>query len=240
MAIAGDSVVRLPDGRIGLRLAPREREVLGALVEDLAAILGEATPARSQAPLDEVPWDDEADAPEGPTAADPPADLEAGAGPAGRPAIEEAPGPADEPDPVTVDPVLRRLYPDARPDDARASRRFRDLVRGDLDDDRRAEIAVVEATLDARSIDDAQAGAWLRVVNAVRLVLGTRLGVTEEADAVPFDADDPDAGARLVFEWAGWLEEQLVDVLAAALPDVVEPGDEPADPDDEAMRADDS
>lgn len=121
-------------------------------------------------------------------------------------------------DPVHADPVLNRLYPDARPDDPEWSGRFRDMVRGDLDDGRRAHIAVVEETLQARSIDDGQAEAWLHVLNDLRLVLGTRLDVTEGQEEEPFDPDDPDATARVVFAWTGWLEGEFVDVLAASLP----------------------
>jgi hypothetical protein len=134
-------------------------------------------------------------------------DEQAPYGPAGG----SAPGP---------DPVRARLYPDARRDDPEWSARFRDLVRGGLDDARRANIAVVEATLDARTIDDRQAEAWLHVLNDLRLVMGTRLGVTDDDQAEPFDAEDPDAAARLVYAYAGWVEEQFVDVLASALPDV--------------------
>jgi hypothetical protein len=137
----------------------------------------------------------------------------------------ESPGP--------VDPVLDRLYPDVRPEDAAWSAAFRDLVRGDLDEGRRRNIAVVRASLEARTVDDRQAEAWLHVLNDVRLVMGTRLEVTEEDEQTPFDPEDTDAAARIVYAYAGLLEEQFVDVLAEALP---EP-DEDVGP-DEASSAD--
>jgi hypothetical protein len=135
-----------------------------------------------------------------------------------------------------VDAVRRRLNPDSRPDDPAASERFRDMVRGDLDDARRRNLSVVEATLDARTIDDAQADAWLHVLNDLRLVLGTRLGVTQDDEHDDLDPEAPDGPAKVVYAYAGWLEWQFVDVLAAALPPV--PGDD--DDPDEGVAEDDS
>jgi hypothetical protein len=188
-----DSVVRLPDGTIGLRLVARERTVLRALLGDLRDIVGEPPDPPGLLPIDEE--------------ADPPHTE-------------------DEVPVADLDPVRTRLYPDARPDDPAWSARFRDMIRGDLDEARREHLDVVEATLDARSIDDGQAEAWLHVLNDLRLVMGTRLDITEEREAEPFDPEDPDAAARIVYAYAGWLEGQFVDVLAAALPDRP---DDPAD-----------
>ena len=194
------SVVRLPDGAILLRLSDNERAIVRALIHDLRAIVGEETPTPGVWVSDA---DDEAEDDAG---AEGDADARAGAA---------------EP-PVEADPVVARLYPDARPDDPAWSAAFRGLVRGDLDDARRENLAVVEASLDARSVDDGQAEAWLHVLNDLRLVLGTRLGVTEEDDEVPLDADDPDAAAKVVYAYVGILEAQFVDVLDEALPDVAD------------------
>jgi hypothetical protein len=206
-----DSVVRLPDGTIGLRLVERERSILRALLGDLREIVGEEAAPPGLVELDDEGEDVDAD--EGGAAAD-----DAGADP-------------DDAEPVDVltDPVLIRLYPDARPDDPAWSARFRDMIRSDLDDARRENLAVVEDTLDARSIDDDQAEAWLHVLNDLRLVMGTRLDITEEREAEPFDPEDPDAAAMIVYAYTGWLEGQFVEVLAAVLPDVPEPADEPDD-----------
>lgn len=167
--MAGPSyrITRSADGRIAVRLMPREREILGALVTDLA---GETD--------------------------------------------------ADDAD----DPGLARLRPPAFPDDPEAAAAFRELVAEDLEDQRQARLATVAATIDATVLDDAQAAAWLGAVNDLRLVHGTRLGVTEDSEPEPIDEHDPDAGRRLVFLWLGWIEEQLVDAMAAGLPDTAEAG----------------
>jgi Domain of unknown function (DUF2017) len=124
------------------------------------------------------------------------------------------------------DPVIARLYPDAIPSDPAASAAFRDLVMRDLVDDRLARLATVMETIDATSLDDAQAGAWLGALNDLRLVLGTELDVTED-DLDVIDEHDPDMERKLVYGYSAWLQGQLVDVLADALPDV-EDGDDTA------------
>ncbi len=135
---------------------------------------------------------------------------------------DEAAPPGDDAVPPR-DPVLERLYPDAVPTDPVASASFRDLVVGDLVDDRLARLATVLGTIDATPLDDADAAAWLGALNDLRLVLGTDLGVTED-DPDEIDEEDPDAEARLVYGYAAWLQGQLVDVLSDALPDVEEDG----------------
>ena len=206
------SVVRLPDGAILLRMTPNERAILRALVDDLRAIVGDETPTPGL-------WEADDPAPAaGPDAA---ADEEGG------------------PDGTPADPVLARLYPDVRPDDPAWSAGFRDLVRGDLDDARRQHIATVVGSLDARTIDDSDAEAWLHVLNDLRLVLGTRLGVTDDGDDASFDPEDPDAAAKVVYAYTGFLEGQFVDVLAETLPDV-DTLDAPAADPDEGLDAEDS
>ena len=215
MATVRLSVVRLPDGAILLRMTPNERAILRALVDDLRTIVGDETPTPGL-------W--EADDP-------PPAP--------GSDADAAGDGEGDPSAWAETDPVLARLYPDVRPDDPAWSAGFRDLVRGDLDDARREHIAAVEASLDARTIDDVDAEAWLHVLNDLRLVLGTRLGVIDDGDDASFDPEDTDAAAKVVYAYTGFLEAQFIDVLADALPDVGDEDAPAADP-DEGLDADDS
>ena len=189
MASMRRSVVRLPDGAILLRLGENERSIVRALVDDLRAIVGDETPTPG---LWEADVDDEAEDDAPPDASFAPADA---------------------------DPVVARLYPDARPDDPDWSTTFRALTRADLDDARRENIAVVEDTIESRTLDDGQAEAWLHVLNDVRLVLGTRLGVTDEDERAPLDPEDPEAAAKVVYAYTGYLESQFVDVLNDALLD---------------------
>ena len=215
MATVRLSVLRLPVGAILLRMTPNERAILRALVDDLRTIVGDETPTPGLWEADDQP---PAPGPDGDAAGDGEGDPSAWA---------------------ETDPVLARLYPDVRPDDPAWSAGFRDLVRGDLDDARREHIAAVEASLDARTIDDVDAEAWLHVLHDLRLVLGTRLGVIDDGDDASFDPEDTDAAAKVVYAYTGFLEAQFIDVLADALPDVGDEDAPAADP-DEGLDADDS
>jgi hypothetical protein len=53
--------------------------------------------------------------------------------------------------------------------------------------------------------------AWLGVLNDTRLVLGTRLGVTEDEHVL--DPADPEAGAYALYQWLTWLQGDLVEEL---------------------------
>ena len=117
------------------------------------------------------------------------------------------------------DPAIDRLTPDVYPDDAAASREFRDVTRNDLLDRRAHDAAVVSADLariepagveDALSpvdISIADVEPWLRTLSAVRLVLASRLGVTEDSE---HDEEDPAYG---LYEWLGYRLEGLVQAV---------------------------
>lgn len=117
-----------------------------------------------------------------------------------------------------ADPAVDRLTPDVYPDDADASREFRDVTRDDLlgrrahdaaavaADLARIESASVEEALSPVDVSIADLEPWLRTLSAVRLVLASRLGITEDSE---HDEDDPAYG---LYEWLGYRLEGLVQV----------------------------
>jgi hypothetical protein len=115
------------------------------------------------------------------------------------------------------DPALARLSPPAYEDDPVRSREFAELVGDDLAASRRRSLDLMEATIDAERLDEEQLTAWLGALNDLRLVLGTRLDVTEEMYERPPATDDPNAHAFAVFVYLGWLQEQVVAALAGDL-----------------------
>jgi hypothetical protein len=115
------------------------------------------------------------------------------------------------------DPSLRRLHPPAYGDDPEREAEYRRMVRDDLLRDRREALDVMESTIDADTLDRDQLGAWLGSINDLRLVLGTRLEVTEDLYEEGVPDDDPRAPAFALYGYLGWLEEQLVDALAREL-----------------------
>jgi len=111
------------------------------------------------------------------------------------------------------DPGLRRLFPTAYVDDPERDAAYQRLVRDELADRRRAAAATMVASVDATRLDEAQLHAWMGAVNDLRLVLGTRLDVSEETDLVP-DPDDPDAPLLALYGYLGLLLETLVDAVS--------------------------
>jgi hypothetical protein len=85
-----------------------------------------------------------------------------------------------------ADPGLRRLYPTAYAEDAELDQEYHRLVHDDLLARRLAAFEVVEQTLAADRVDEEQLVAWMSAVNDIRLVIGTKLDVSEDAS---FDID---------------------------------------------------
>jgi len=116
----------------------------------------------------------------------------------------------------TDDPAVRRLFPPAYPNDAERDAGYQVLTRDELLEHRLSALDVVERTLDGNDLDHAGMTAWMGTLNALRLVLGTRLDVDE--DLPDLDRADPMAPAYAVYEYLGWLLSQVIDVLGADLP----------------------
>lgn len=115
------------------------------------------------------------------------------------------------------DPAVARLFPSAYPDDAQREAEYRILAGSELIESHRAAMAMFEETIDAKRLDADQAQAWLRALNELRLVLGTRLDVTEDHSSWPSDRDDPRLPAFVAYDYLSGLQDELVDALAEAL-----------------------
>jgi hypothetical protein len=113
----------------------------------------------------------------------------------------------------TGEPSLRRLFPPAYEDDAE-ERAYRELAGDSLLDGRRAALELVAETVDNDRLSPDEADAWLRALNDLRLVLGTRLDVQEDTFASDLRPDDPNAPALAVYGWLSWQQEQLVAALS--------------------------
>ncbi|MBV9933621.1 MAG: DUF2017 family protein [Actinobacteria bacterium] len=114
----------------------------------------------------------------------------------------------------TDDPSLHRLFPPAYKDDAEHEDEYRRLMGGDLEDRHRQALTVMEETIDAERLDEDQLTGWLGALNQLRLVLGTRLDVTEDMYEREMDPDDPRAPAFALYGYLGWLQEQAVAALS--------------------------
>jgi hypothetical protein len=115
------------------------------------------------------------------------------------------------------DPSLRRLFPPAYDDDE-DERAYRDLMGGELLDGRREALELLAGTAQSERLSAEEADAWLRALNDLRLVLGTRLDVQENTLLDDVSSNDPRAPALAAYGYLSWLQERLVAALSSGLP----------------------
>jgi Domain of unknown function (DUF2017) len=115
--------------------------------------------------------------------------------------------------------VARRLFPAVYPDDAELEAEYQRLMRDDLVSSRLAAVDVVESVLGGSgrrvTLDDAQMQAFVQSVNAVRLVLGTLLDVTEDEDeSRPELASSPE---YQLYAYLSWLLDSAIQAMSRDL-----------------------
>lgn len=139
--------------------------------------------------------------------------------PAGADPLEAIVGMSTEEVPPPEDPALRRLLPDAYADDDAKAGEFRRLMDGELRRIKTEALDEMRAAVDGAGesgvklrLAPPQAEAWLQALTDIRLVLGTRLDVTEDLEDHwrRLGPDDPLAPLLAAYEWLGWLQESVV------------------------------
>jgi Domain of unknown function (DUF2017) len=115
------------------------------------------------------------------------------------------------------DPGLRRLFPPAYERDEEGEDEYRSLMGDELLEGRRAALRLVEETAGRDRLTAAELDGWLRALNDLRLVLGTRLDVTEEMYDAELDPAHPQAYELSVYAYLSWLQEQFVATAAGEL-----------------------
>ena len=115
------------------------------------------------------------------------------------------------------DAVMGRLFPSAyeEPADQKA---YAALTEEELRKAKLEAVATVRKTVKGEGAVSTtmlpqDAHAWLTLMNDVRLAIGTRLDVTEDAMASEIDPQSPDAPAYSVLHWLGWMQELLLDAV---------------------------
>jgi hypothetical protein len=109
-----------------------------------------------------------------------------------------------------ADPALDRLFPPAFEDLPEEESEYRRLIGDELDRGHRDALDVLEKTADSDVLRAEEMESWLRALNVLRLVLGTRLGVTEDLAPSDLDPADPQAHELAVYVYLTWLQEQVV------------------------------
>jgi hypothetical protein len=112
------------------------------------------------------------------------------------------------------DPVRQRLYP-AGYDDPDQAAEFREMTENSLRVDRDDRIAQCTADLGGEGelfLDADAADRWIKVLNDLRLAIGTRIGVSEDDDPEDLHEDEgADAvSSRVVYQWLTAVQDSVV------------------------------
>jgi Rad3-related DNA helicase len=114
------------------------------------------------------------------------------------------------------DPSLRRLRPRAY-EDEEVEREFRSLMGAELESLRLENLRRLAETAGRDRLDAEELDRWLAALNDLRLVLGTRLDVTEDQFADGFDPSAPHAYELAVYAFLTWLQEAAIDAASSGL-----------------------
>ena len=114
------------------------------------------------------------------------------------------------------DPSLRRLRPRAY-EDEEVEREFRSLMGAELESVRLENLRGLAETAGRDRLDAEELDHWLAALNDLRLVLGTRLDVTEDQFADGFDPSAPHAYELAVYAFLTWLQEAAIDAASSGL-----------------------
>ncbi|WP_420174730.1 DUF2017 domain-containing protein [Luteococcus sp. OSA5] len=193
------------EGHLAIHFDRDEPGVLASMVDQLAELLDQ-----QDTPVEQI----------GPPAVaeDPFAQWEAEFSQGAGPTIDDP----DAPELDMADPVVRRLFPDAYPDDPAASHDFRRFTQARQRGQKVADAQRVVADLQATGrngvclVPRDHVGAWLKTLTNVRLALAARLDITDEVSAdqvAQLPQDDPRSWMHDLYQWTGWVQECLIEAL---------------------------
>lgn len=112
------------------------------------------------------------------------------------------------------DPALLRLRPPAYPDEPERDAEYQLLAGEELRAARRQAIEEVVASLQRDRLGEDELWQWLRSLNALRLVLATRLDITDEDENEgPADLDGEDAPVWAAYGFLGLVQQDVVEAL---------------------------
>lgn len=109
---------------------------------------------------------------------------------------------------------LQRLFPPGYSDDAVRDAGYQIQMGDELRQRHLTAARTLVDTAGVETLDAAQAEAWLRSINAVRLVLGTRLGIIDDDQPLRVDADDPNVHAWVAYDFLSGLLDELITTLS--------------------------
>ncbi|HZB40548.1 MAG TPA: DUF2017 family protein [Ilumatobacter sp.] len=116
--------------------------------------------------------------------------------------------------------LVVRLFPVAHPDDEAAEAEYQRLMRDDLVQSKLEAIERVETVLTAerksdRVVDEVGLLDFMQSLNAIRLVLGTMLGVTDDPTQDEVDDRVENSAEYHLYAYLSWLLEHCVRAAAS-------------------------
>ena len=107
---------------------------------------------------------------------------------------------------------LERLFPPGYANDPDRDQEYQQLTHDELLTKRLDSIDVVERTIEATSLTEDELNAWMGAVNDLRLVLGTRLDVTEDMEHI--DLDDERGYAYHLYQYLTYVLSEILEALS--------------------------
>jgi hypothetical protein len=111
------------------------------------------------------------------------------------------------------DPAVARLFPAAYRDDPLRSLEFETNLGDAPRNGKIAAIETLERTSQASELTEDELLSWLGAVNDFRLVLGTRIEITEEATEQDYPEGDPNHDAFGAYAYLTWLQDRMLRAL---------------------------
>lgn len=113
-------------------------------------------------------------------------------------------------------PNLNRLSPPAYLDDPEADAGYQLLAGEELRTSRRAAITTVVESLSRDHLSEDDLWAWMQAINSVRLVVGTRLDITDDDHGPTFRSvvNPEDRALWVVYDFTTVLQHDIVDALS--------------------------
>ena len=115
----------------------------------------------------------------------------------------------------TDDPAVTRLFPPAYSEDPEREDEYRRLMKDELLSRRLEALALLEDTAMADRLTEEQVLVWMRVINDVRLVVGTMLDVKEDDDRDLLNRNDPQAPMFGLYWYLSALLESIIEAVEA-------------------------
>jgi hypothetical protein len=111
------------------------------------------------------------------------------------------------------DPAVGRLFPPAYTDDPLRNLEFETNMGSQPRNGKLEAVETLERTVRSTELTEDELVAWMAVVNDARLVIGTRIEITEQATEADFPEGHPQRETFGMYVYLTWLEDRILRAL---------------------------